>query len=116
MLVNLKLLLFLAQAFAPEATLRGPSSVFWRGDGYSGSEFACKSAALRWLGSSELRNDLPVIATRGKQKPIPCGSTVAVWNLRTGRIALAVKLDTGPVGRDLSGVFKYVADLMPRVA
>lgn len=90
------LLLLLSHVLPSAPILRGPSTVYWLGDGYNNGKLGCTAAAKRHLGHDRLRDELPIVATRGKRKPIACGDLVLVTNLRTNLSTLARKLDTGP--------------------
>lgn len=72
----------------------------------------CVRAARR-LGLRDLRDDLPIVAMRDVDGP-PCGTLIYVE--RAGRVALTIRLDSGPHGRDTAGVFRGLIDLSPAVA
>jgi len=74
--------------------------------------FGCVREARRF-GLRDLRDDLPVVAMRDVDGP-PCGTIIYVE--ARGRLALGIRLDSGPHGRHDNGAYRGVIDLSPAVA
>lgn len=79
---------------------RVPSTVYWPGDGMSGKNVACWGVARKRYHTTEIRQllelKIPVVATRGKGLPYPCGSKLLLRNPKNSRWSIGIKLDTGP--------------------
>jgi hypothetical protein len=95
---------------APLPTVRasGSATVYYPGDGHSGSQLGCVAAARRIYGTAEFRAGTPVIAMRPGNRP-PCGTRVVVEH--RDRRAAAVMLDSGPYGADCPEGRRVVATL-----
>ena len=73
----------------------GIATTFYAQERWNNGVLACKGEATRLFGHHLHLDDLPIVATRYKPR---CGSVVEVKNLRTGKVALALRLEAGPWG------------------
>lgn len=97
-------------AMLPPVRAVGIATTFWPGDGHGGGgSLGCVAAAQR-LGLREMRDDLPVIAMRGGAR---CGQTVYVEHARTGVVARAIRLTSGPWGCRMPDGSRVVARHCP---
>lgn len=92
------------------------------GDPLSGKSLRCQ----RFMSPRAYQKALPIGVAH---RTLPCGTKVLIWDLRTGRRARAIVIDSGPYGALLPsgrwvikrrasdpGVWRGVLDVLPPVA
>ena len=79
----------------PPVRIEGNSTVYHVGDGMNNGKLGCVAEARRLLGHNNLGDNLPIVALRDPEAPA-CGTLVYIEHARTHRVALALRLDSGP--------------------
>lgn len=93
----------------PRVRAVGIATTYWRNDGYNHGRLGCVREARRLLGHRELRDELPIIATRAGR----CGQRIVVENVGTGARTVALRLDAGPWGQACPDGWRAAVHLGP---